>query len=507
MPSGSSVRNNEIHLPSHNPFSTDWEPPPPPITDPKLLSEHISPQPSVPRWIARGRVDNDLTWNQLDGIRKNAELGLTEYWGDLTRRMLATDSHIYSTYTTYIAAIAGARREVVPAMVDPGNQEIADAQAQLCERMFDSLPNPEKSIGEALDGDFTGWAVLEIMWEPRGEWMWPTELIWVHPDRIRFSLKFEPYLWDRGYAAQRARELGLNEVQDLAGLGLALPQNKYIVHIPRLLPNYPMTSGIFMSCMRPWWVKNQVIKSWLAGAEVAGNPRMIGKILDQADTGAARNALYQAIQNLAAESVGVLGPNAELEIIDPKMGTDNVWSAQIDLQNAEISKAILGSTLNVEVGDTGGNRALGESQMDTTIKPRWNRSANLVGNTFSQSLFKPFLMLNRHLFGGHVFVPKLKLHISEDIPMITDKAVDSGIVRRNDLRRACRLEPFSKEEGGDELIPAAVTPGDASVYATQVDAQQGGEASAPLRPTSRLYASRSQRVATLTKHLLTGKNR
>ncbi len=53
-----------------------------------------------------------------------------------------------------------------------------------------------------------------------------------------------------------------------------------------------------------------------------------------------------------------------------------------------------------------------------------------------------------------MFVPKTLLHISEDEPSVTDIAVQKGVVKRDELRRACRLEPLGPEQGGDELIPA-----------------------------------------------------
>ena len=234
------------------------------------LETQWSPQPVISRWIAQ-LTQGELTWPQLEGIRRQAELGLTETWGDLTRRMLKSDAHLFSVYWTYVAAIAGARREIVAPRVEPQFQKIADEQADCCARMLDSLPDVERSISELLDADFTGYAVSEIHWEDRGI-MWPTALEWLHPDRIRFSQNFQPYLWDRGAAAMRARELAIDfspldahgnptaiaDVMggDLQGLGIALFENKYVVHTPRIIPDYPQGSGIFLTTMRTWFVRN-----------------------------------------------------------------------------------------------------------------------------------------------------------------------------------------------------------------------------------------------------------
>jgi phage gp29-like protein len=429
----------------------------PPVRAPDDLEKRYSPSPTISSWIST-QAAGELRWDQLDAIRKNAELGVTEQWGDLTRRFLKTDDHVFSTYRTYVAAISGGHRNVVARTVDPTIRAIAEDQAEACAAMLDALPNIERTIAELVDGDFTGWAGQEILWEPRGDWLWPHELVWLHPARFRFSQTFTAYLWDRGMAAQRARELGY-ESTEIDGLGIPLPANKYIMHMPRIIPDYPQASGIFLDIMRPWWVKNWCMKFLLSGAEVSGNPRMLGIIGEQAVGNDVRTEMYEALQRLSADSVGVITAPSKIEILDPKMqGDGGVWRTAIKICDAAISKAILGSTLNVEVGDSGGNRSLGESQADMTIAPRWSASALLVCNTLEAQLFRPFLELNRHLWGGHVFVPQLTISIVEDEPTVDQLVVDSGYVTVDQLLASRKLPPIGRERGGDRFVKPPAAP-------------------------------------------------
>jgi len=518
-------RAERAALSAISPLGLDPVQPPPPVRAPERLERQWSPQPNISRWIAQ-TTQGELTWQQIDGYRRQAELGLTESWGDLTRRFLATDDHVFSCYRTYVAAVSGSRREVVAPTVDPSLQSIADEQAETCAKMLDNIQNPERAIGLLLDADFTGYAVSEILWTESHGYLWPYALEWLHPDRIRFSQQFVPYLWDRGVAAMRAKELGVEfapvdekgrplttvdlNSRDLQGVGMSLPANKYVVHIPQILPNYPMGSGIFLSIMRPWWVKNWTLKYALAGAEVAGNPRMLGKLPVNAPP-EVRQALYDALQSIASDTVGVVSEGTSIDLLDSKLqGYGSIWDFILKWADAAISKAVLGSTLNVEVGDSGGNRSLGESQADVTIAPRWNASATLVGNTLAEQLFRPFLTLNRHMWDGHVFVPKLRLHISEDEPQISDIAVTSGVVTKDELRRACRLEPLGKERGGDELIPAQTQPADANIYKAQVavdpsavppNGMPPAAGGAAPRPFGKLAASRTARLTALSTRL------
>ena len=93
--------------------------------------------------------------------------------------------------------------------------------------------------------------------------------------------------------------------------------------------------------------------------------------------------------------------------------------------------------LNVEVGDSGGNRSLGESQKDVTIAPRWHMSARLVGGTIARQLLAPFLRLNRHLWDGHVFVPMMNL-----LRELTPTQQSSARARAEVLRRSIKRTPY-----------------------------------------------------------------
>ena len=453
-----------------------------PVRSPEDLEKTFSPHPTISSWIS-GMVRGEIRWAQIEAITRNAEMGLTEQWGDLTRRMLKSDAHIASTVRTYIAAVAGGRRELIARDVDPELKAIAVSQAEACEAMLNGLPDFERSIAEMIDADFVGYSGQEIMWEPRGEWLWPYALEWLHPGRFRFSQSFTAYLWDNGRAVSKARELGLSNADDgIDGLGLPLLPNKYMMHMPRIIPDYPQASGLFLALLRPWWVKSFCVKFMLAGAEIAGNPRMLGVMSDQGSPDAVRLELYNALQQMSADSIGIVSGGSSVQILDPKMqGNGSIWDMVIKFCDAAISKAVLGSTLNVEVGDAGGNRSLGESQADMTIAPRWSASATLVCNTIESQLLRPFLELNRHLWGGHVFVPQMLIHITEDEPSVDDLVINAGIVTKDQLLRSRKLPPLGKEKGGEEFVKPAPAAGGFGAFSAALPMTGAGPATGDAR--------------------------
>jgi phage gp29-like protein len=422
--------------------------------------QRLSPKPQISRWSPSVGYA-ELTWGQVQSILQNAERGYMETWGDLTRRMIATDDHIAAVYETRVASVSGARREVKPAEVAPGLERYAQQAADDCRQLLDSLPSPERMIANLLDADFTGFAASEIIWSPRGDMVWADDIVWISPRRFRFSDSFELYLYDNGIGAARARELDIPMEESAVNgvLGLPLTRNKYLVHIPQILPNYPTSSGLLLACVRAWWVKSWIMKFWLSGAEVAGNPRLIGRLPDQAASADVADALYQALNDLSADGVGVLKGESNIEVLRVEaQGTGSVWETLIKRCDAAISKAVLGSTINVEVGEGGGNRALAESQGDITITPRLQRSARLVCNTIERDLFQPFLEFNRHRYGGMTPVPSLSLILYEAQAEIDQLAVASGVVKVDELRQSRGLEPLGEANGGGIMIAAASVP-------------------------------------------------
>lgn len=459
-----------------------------------------SPTPKISRW-SNSIGYAELFWNQIQSILQNAERGYTEQWGDLTRRMLKTNAHLFSLYETRNNSIASARREVTPRAVPEQYAMHAQRAAEDCEKLLSNLPNIERTIAQLLDADWTGYATQEIMWVPRGDMVVCDALVWIHPREIRFANDFTPYIWANGMGAERARELGIEADSSNGMLGLPLTRNKYLVHMPQTVPDYATSNGILLSCVRPWFVSSWVTQFALSGAEASGNPRTLGHLPEEAPQ-AVQDAMFEALSGLSADGVGVVRGESTIEILDAKMSSDGgVWETLLKRQDAAMSKAALGSTLNVEIGDTGGAYAAAESQADITITPRWAKSAASVANTIESQLFRPFLEFNRHRYGGMVFVPQLTMHIVEAEPTVDDTAINAGVVTVDELRRSRKLEPLGPERGGDALIKPAAPAAAFSVSAGEAPA------AAPLarpRALSSAPGTRSSRPWTLAEKMSAG---
>lgn len=427
-----------------------------------------TPQPSVDRW-DRNRF-RDLQIEQVTTILRQAEDGEVEKLADLWLRMLKTDAHLESVWESRMAPIYSARYEITPGDGPESTREAASRLAEACREMMAALPDLPGLLSALLNAKGIGYAVGEKLYT-RGRLLdqdaWTiAHIIPIHPRRFRFDDHFVIGLYDDGRAASELRRAGW-PVQQLRARGAAiaaLPASKYVVHQPTGIPDYPTATGLVHPCARWWWVKQTATKLWLAGAEVAANPRIIGKVLQEAVGSAVVEELLEGLETLAADGIMVARAGTEVEIIDSKAtGSAQVWEMLITRMDAAMSKLILGSTLNVEVGSTGGNRALGESQDAVTIRPRQAQDAAQLWSTIQRDVFRWIRDYNPHLFPPSTPLPRGRSVLVEDVVSIDQLAVDSGAVRVDEVRQSRGLQPLGGELGSRFVAPITRSASESSI--------------------------------------------
>lgn len=406
-----------------------------------------APPPDMRRWTTDA-VSGELKFAQISSILQQAERGDTVQYADLTRRMLDSDDHLCSVYETRVSLVAGARWKLNPGEGDTG---LAQQAAEDCRRLLESLGNVERLFADILDADWTGWAALELDWQPRGDLVWLNGYEWLHPRRFRFNDSYQIYLYDDGMAKR-------SEGAPTGTYGALLAPDKYVIHQPRVLPNYNVASGLARAAVRYWWIKIWASKFALGGAEVGGNPRAWAIAPTEASQDVVDD-LYEGLSTLSADGIGVFKAGTTVEIQAPlAQGASSVWDFLLKRCDAGFSKILLGSTLNVEIGDTGGAYSAAESQGDVTIMPRARRSSRAMWSTIERDVFRPFLTWNRHRYGGVVPpIPRGESILVEDTPSaetISTVITAGGRVRHDELRSSAGLEPLGAENGGDEFVSA-----------------------------------------------------
>src|SRR5690606_22511896 len=209
---------------------------------------------------------------------------------------------------------------------------------------------------------------------------------------------------------------------------------------------------------RWWWVKQQVTRYWLAGAEIGANPRIIGEMTQDA-AGVTMNEFLSQLESLAADGIAITRNGTKITIHPGvAQSTSEVWETLYRRMDLAMSKVVLGSTLNVEIDSTGGNRAAAESQDQVTTRPRQQQDAAQMWASIERDLFRWVIKFNPHIFPPGTPVPRGRSIIVQEYVTIDQLAVDSGVIKVNQLPQSRGLPPLASEIGERFIAPITRSP-------------------------------------------------
>lgn len=430
-----------------------------------------TPQPTIQRAQRSRYRFTDLDLDDVTNILKRAEDGDIEKLAGLWMAMLKSDAHLRSVWDTRMGPLAAARWELSPPDVDDALAQSAARAVAGCEEALKGIHNLEGTFLALLDAVGLGFAVAEIVWKRgtllgRPAWV-PAALVPIQSQRFSFSDDYEIGLYDNGAAVGDLKAAGW-EVTELSGRGrkiARLPAGKYIVHQPREINDYPTSTGLVFALARWWWAKNRATMLSLTGAESFAWPHLHGHVAQQADDLVVEE-LHEGLENLASDGVIVTRGETSIDFITANgEGGARVFDDLRKYLDAAISKLVLGSTLNVEIGDSGGNRAAAESQADQTITPRQDRDAAQVWQTIRRDLLTYIVRFNPEVFGPRAPVPMGQTVIAEEPVEVDALAIQAGVVTVDELRESRGLTPLGGEAGDrfvsvQQAAPAAFTASD-----------------------------------------------
>jgi hypothetical protein len=415
----------------------------------------MTPQPLIYRWDRLGYTE--LRFDDLITIIEEAQRGNPKRWADLTRRMVETDPDLASVVGTRFDGVCASRWELSPPE-GTADEELASVAAALCTHALRSMLSFEQTQRDLLDAIGMAYSVGELIWE-RGTFahngkrynVWlPTRIEPVHPRRFVFSDSFELALRDEYTTLNLPGE----RISTRAGLAIRLPRDKYVVHQPRQVLDYPTSTGLYLTVARYWWVKQWVLRYYLAGAERSANGRWLGKYPQQAAAGT-KEALFDALEKIAGDGIGVMADVTQVEEVGGDFtGAAAVWEGLVNLCDTGYAKAWLGSTLNVDVGASG-SRALGESQASTTIDPRRERDSRALWADLRRFVLEPICRFNAleplGPFAGRMPPVPVGRHVFAEDPIEVDELlVKVGGATVNDVR-VSRGQPAWSDARGQAI--------------------------------------------------------
>ena len=298
------------------------------------------------------------------------------------------DAHVIGELRAVRAGLLGYEWRIVPG----GESRAAKRATELAHMVMAAPPNAMGSWGDviwtAAMAVFRGYAVHNVVWARRGEFILPETII----DRPQRRFVFN------------ANDNALR-VLNKSAAGDGVPVAPRQVLLTRHMPTFdnPYGMAVLSTCLWPYLFKHAGFKFFTQFTEKFGVPFMVAKHppgwnSDQVDT------LLEALQSLTSSGVGAVEDGVEMmPMAHGAAGGAAAATPQerlIRACNLELSKALTSQTLATEVQGQG-SRAASETHMERERSVHVSDRA-MVSETFN-TLFRWITDIN---FGADVPAPK-----------------------------------------------------------------------------------------------------
>ncbi|HFC96855.1 MAG TPA: DUF935 family protein [Thermosulfurimonas dismutans] len=372
-------------------------------------------------------------WTRLLELLPNPDEVAEREGPEVFDRMLQ-DPHIFACLAQRKALLLSRGWDVVPGEDSERARAVAEFVSETLEKELDLY----RDLEEMLSALEHGYAVTEVVWRlEEGRWVPESllghdfrrfgfapdgTLVWLDADRGRVPLR-QPY--------------------------------KFIVHRNEATPENPYGRSVLTRCYWPWRFKMAGLEFWVTLLEKFGVPSLAA--LFEAETTEEKvrelvDFISEQLLRITSGGAGALAGVKDIKSLDAR-GQGEDFKLLLDLCNAEISKAILGETLTVEVGERGAY-AHGRVHLEV-LEALVQKDARALENTLNRTLVRWIAELN---FGREAPAPRFRFDFEPvaDWEKIKD-ALDRGVpVSRRALYMVYNLpEPEDDEDAFVSPLVAA----------------------------------------------------
>ena len=375
---------------------------------------------------------------RLSHILRQAAIGNNVEYLSLAEVMEEREPHYAAVLGSRKRAVSGIVPTIAAASEDKHDTDLAESCAEIIDRpAFGDL------IVNLLDALGKGYSIVEIDWSQTATTWLPSRYDWRDPRWFLFD-RNNPY-----------RILLRDE---LHREGVALPDYKFIKHIPHLRSGIPARAGLARLVAFSYICKKFTLKDWVAFLEIFGHPIRIGRYGQEAkpeDVAILRDALF----DLGTSAAGMIPETMQVEFAQAGQvkSAGDLFRSLAEWTDKQISKAVLGQTMTT---DDGASYSQANVHNDVRIDIL-KADANALQTTLNRDLIKPYIDLN---FGVQQAYPRINFHVDEpaDIKLLSEslqKLVPLGLkVSATDIREKLGL-PEPAED--DELLMPPTQPGGA----------------------------------------------
>ena len=284
---------------------------------------------------------NDITIPFWSGTLQHADDTLIQQGGGKGLAIydeIERDTHAFAMLQKRKKGLTARNWQVEPGGDRPIDKEAAD----LVEEILTALPF-DRICEDMLDATLKGYAVGEVVWARDGNRIRPTRIKTHDQRRFAFDEDWKPRL------------LTWTEMVD----GLELPERKFIIHRFGVKGNNPYGLGLGTRLFWAVLFKREGVAFWLHFLEKFAGPTVVGKtpygMLDDE-----QRKLLNTLTAVKTSSAVTVPIGTEIDFLEATRSGSVTYEQWLAYWDRQISICVTGETLTTQVGESGGNRALGE---------------------------------------------------------------------------------------------------------------------------------------------------
>lgn len=327
-----------------------------------------------------------LTPVKLAQIFKEADAGDLFRQMELFEEMESKDTHLFSQLQTRKLAVTGLDWEVQPFSQDEADKQVA----AFVEEQLKELDGFSDNIMDILDAIGKGISFQEIEWAYHNGHVVIDNIEYVHQKKF--------------YYDGMTDELMIRT--DEHPSGIALPDNKFIIHKYKARSGHPSKYGVLRVVAWMYLFKNYTVKDWVSFCEVYGMPLRLGTY-DATASEDDKTALYNAIIRMGTDAAGIVPTGTDIKFIESnKQSSVDIYEKLARFCDEQMSKAIVGQTLT---SDSGGSYS--QSKTHNDVRQDLTRAdCKAVMETVRRDLIRPLVEFN---FGPEAHIPYFTLNATD----------------------------------------------------------------------------------------------
>lgn len=313
-------------------------------------------------------ASNDITIPFFSGVLQNADDTLIQQGGGKGLKIydeIERDTHAGAMLEKRKGALISRDWKVEPG----GDRPIDKDAADLVEELIGALPF-DRICKDLLDATLKGFAVCEVVWGRDGNRIKPVKIKSI--DQRRFAFKAD---W-------RPRLLTWTSMIE----GIELPERKFIVHRVGVKGENPYGLGLGSRLFWPVLFKREGITFWLHFLEKFAGPTIVGKS-PIGSLPEEQRRLLNTLTEARTSSAIVVPIGTDAEFLEASRGGSVSYEQFLNYWDRQISIATTGETLTTQVGDSGGNRALGEVHQEM-LELLADGDGDLLSGTLTEQLLQ-----------------------------------------------------------------------------------------------------------------------